>query len=112
MSPGWVARRYRIQAAIEALDRQRESGGEPLDLTGLAVDLGYYDAAHFARDFRAVTGATSVELPAGELTRPAGRRLGAGGPRRLGRHRLLFMALRWVSDGSERYCSYSGVSLA
>jgi AraC-like DNA-binding protein len=58
VSPGWVARRYRIQAAIEALDRQRERGGEPLDLTGLAVDLGYYDAAHFGRDFRAVTGAT------------------------------------------------------
>ena len=59
VSPGWVVRRYRIQAAIEVLDRQRVDSGERVDLTELAVELGYYDAAHFGRDFRAVTGTTA-----------------------------------------------------
>ena len=59
VSPGWVVRRYRIQAAIEVLDRQRADSGRRVDLTELAVELGYYDAAHFGRDFRAVTGSTA-----------------------------------------------------
>jgi AraC-like DNA-binding protein len=59
VSPGWVVRRYRIQAAIEVLDRQRADSDGHVDLTELAVELGYYDAAHFGRDFRAVTGSTA-----------------------------------------------------
>jgi AraC-like DNA-binding protein len=56
VSPKWVTQRYRVQAAIDALDEERTGQGEHLDLTQLALDLGYYDLAHFSRDFRAVTG--------------------------------------------------------
>jgi AraC-like DNA-binding protein len=55
--PKWVARRYRIQAAVEALDAERiDPTASRRDLTALALDLGYYDLAHFSRDFRDVTG--------------------------------------------------------
>lgn len=56
VSPKWVTQRYRVQAAIDALDEERTGQREHLDLTRLALDLGYYDLAHFSRDFRAVTG--------------------------------------------------------
>jgi AraC-like DNA-binding protein len=57
--PKWVARRYRIQAAVEALDAERQDpAATRQDLTALALDLGYYDLAHFSRDFRDVTGVT------------------------------------------------------
>jgi AraC-like DNA-binding protein len=54
-SPKWVIQRYRIQAALDILDAERSSG-ELGDLTQLALDLGYFDHAHFSRDFRNVTG--------------------------------------------------------
>jgi AraC-like DNA-binding protein len=54
-SPKWVIQRYRIQAAMDILDAERSSG-EAGDLTQLALDLGYFDQAHFSRDFRNVTG--------------------------------------------------------
>ena len=56
VSPKWVIQRYRIQAAIDALDEERLGLRGRVDLTQLALDLGYYDSAHFSRDFRTVTG--------------------------------------------------------
>jgi AraC-like DNA-binding protein len=35
---------------------ERLGSGETGDLTQLALDLGYFDHAHFSRDFRNVTG--------------------------------------------------------
>ena len=54
--PKWVVQRYRVQAAIDALDEERLGPSERVDLTRLALELGYYDSAHFSRDFRTVTG--------------------------------------------------------
>jgi transcriptional regulator GlxA family with amidase domain len=57
-SPKWVIRRYRLIEAAEQL-----LGGSPPDsLTKLALELGYYDHAHFTRDFHACIGRTPSEL--------------------------------------------------
>ena len=50
-SPKWVIRRYRLHEAAERL-----AAAEDVDLAALALDLGYFDQAHFARDFRAIVG--------------------------------------------------------
>jgi AraC-like DNA-binding protein len=51
VSPKAVLARYRLQDAAAAID-----AGEVDDLAGLAVSLGWFDQAHFSRDFRAVVG--------------------------------------------------------
>jgi AraC-like DNA-binding protein len=53
VSPAWVIRRYRLQAAAERLAACR-----PADVRGVAGELGYADQAHFIRDFRATIGVT------------------------------------------------------
>jgi AraC-like DNA-binding protein len=56
VGPKWVLRRYRLQEAAEQL-----AAGERSDWTRLALDLGYFDHAHFIRDFRAVVGRSPAE---------------------------------------------------
>ncbi|TQK02716.1 helix-turn-helix domain-containing protein [Herbaspirillum sp. SJZ107] len=51
VSPKWVIRRYRLH---EAADRLAQGGD--LDLSALALDLGYVDQAHFTSDFRRLVG--------------------------------------------------------
>jgi AraC-like DNA-binding protein len=51
VSPKAVLARYRLQDAAAAID-----AGEVDDLAGLATSLGWFDQAHFGRDFRAVVG--------------------------------------------------------
>jgi AraC-like DNA-binding protein len=46
-----VVQRYRLHEAAERL-----AADEQLDLATLAVELGYFDQAHFARDFKAIVG--------------------------------------------------------
>lgn len=53
VSPKAVLARYRLQDAAAAMD-----AGEVDDLAGLAASLGWFDQAHFSRDFRAVVGTT------------------------------------------------------
>jgi AraC-like DNA-binding protein len=52
-SPKWVINRYRIHESLEHL-----ASGRPPDWATLALDLGYFDQAHFIRDFKALVGQT------------------------------------------------------
>jgi AraC-like DNA-binding protein len=53
VSPKSVLARYRLHDAAAAIDT-----GQADDLAGLAVSLGWFDQAHFSRDFRSVVGTT------------------------------------------------------
>lgn len=53
VSPKWVIRRYRVHEALERLD-----AGAAVDLPQLATALGYFDQAHFIRDFKHLVGRT------------------------------------------------------
>ena len=57
VSPSWVIRRYRLHDALERL-----SDNEVLNGAALAKELGYFDQAHFIRDFKAFTGQTPRQL--------------------------------------------------
>ncbi len=56
VSPKWVINRYRLHEALE-----RTAAGEVVDWTNLALDLGYFDQAHFIRDFKKLVGKTPTE---------------------------------------------------
>lgn len=51
VSPKWVIRRFRLHEAADRL-----AHGDDVDLTGLALSLGYFDQAHFTSDFRRLVG--------------------------------------------------------
>lgn len=53
VTPKWVLARYRLQDAAAAIDE-----GTVDDLATLAAELGWFDQAHFSRDFRAAVGTT------------------------------------------------------
>ncbi|WP_176153579.1 AraC family transcriptional regulator [Burkholderia vietnamiensis] len=56
VTPKWVICRYRLHEAADRL-----AGGEPVDLAELAHSLGYFDQAHFTRDFRKLVGKAPAE---------------------------------------------------
>jgi AraC-like DNA-binding protein len=56
VGPKWVLQRYRLHEALEQLH-----AGAATDWGRFALDLGYYDQAHFVRDFRALVGRTPNE---------------------------------------------------
>ncbi len=53
VSPKWVLARYRMHDVVAALDAGHEGS-----LADLAAEHGWYDQAHFTRDFRALVGVT------------------------------------------------------
>jgi AraC-like DNA-binding protein len=57
VSPKWVLQRLRLH---EAAERMLDGG----DWAALALDLGYFDQAHFIKDFKAVTGRSPGEYAA------------------------------------------------
>jgi AraC-like DNA-binding protein len=61
VGPKWVLRRFRLQEAADRLAR-----GEPVDQTELAHALGYYDQAHFVRDFAEAVGSPPGKYAAEE----------------------------------------------
>lgn len=61
LSPAALARVFRIQAALRRL---RSAPDADLGRVGLAA--GYYDHAHFCREFRALTSLTPGEFVAGQ----------------------------------------------
>lgn len=56
ISPKWVIARYRLHEAIAQLQ-----AGVPIPWAQLAQELGYFDQAHFIRDFRALVGRSPAE---------------------------------------------------
>ncbi|MBB4661261.1 AraC family transcriptional regulator [Conexibacter arvalis] len=59
VSPKWVVQRQRLHTAAERI------ADEPgLDLGRLALDLGYFDQAHFINEFKAVVGRPPAEYAA------------------------------------------------
>jgi AraC-like DNA-binding protein len=67
VGPKWVLQRYRLHEALEQID----AAGDP-DWSRFALDLGYYDQAHFLRDFRAVAGRSPARYAAeARALRPA-----------------------------------------
>ncbi|MEO8703607.1 MAG: helix-turn-helix domain-containing protein [Kofleriaceae bacterium] len=53
VSPKWVLQRYRLHEAAARL-----TAADPPTLAALSASLGYFDQAHFTRDFKAVIGAS------------------------------------------------------
>ena len=51
MSPKWVIKIYRLQEAAEQL-----TDGAAVDWAQMALELGYFDQAHFIKDFKAIVG--------------------------------------------------------
>jgi AraC-like DNA-binding protein len=51
VGPKWVISRYRLHEALERLH-----GEAGINFTDLALELGYFDQAHFIRDFRKLVG--------------------------------------------------------
>jgi AraC-like DNA-binding protein len=56
VGPKWVLQRYRLHEALAQLHTSPDT-----DWAGVALGLGYYDQAHFIRDFRALVGRTPAQ---------------------------------------------------
>jgi AraC-like DNA-binding protein len=59
VGPKWVIQRYRIHEAVAQIQ-----SGRPIQLSQLALELGYFDQPHFIRDFTRLVG-----KPPGEYAR-------------------------------------------
>ena len=53
ISAKWIINRYRIHEALEELTLNRT-----IDWAAFAIELGYYDQAHFIKDFKGLIGQT------------------------------------------------------
>ena len=67
VGPKWVLQRYRLHEALAQLH-----AGPDTDWARFALGLGYYDQAHFVRDFRALVGRTPAQYERERRDRPAG----------------------------------------
>jgi AraC-like DNA-binding protein len=54
VTPKWVIKRFRLQEAAERL-----AAGD--DIVQVAVELGYFDQAHFSRDFKGIVGSSPTQ---------------------------------------------------
>jgi len=56
VSPKWVIQRYRLQDAADQLIKNHTT-----DCTDMALRLGYFDLAHFIKDFKTIVGLSPAE---------------------------------------------------
>ncbi|OZB94166.1 helix-turn-helix domain-containing protein [Paenibacillus sp. XY044] len=56
ISPKWMIQRYRLHEAVEKMTNR-----DIPDWSKLALDLGYYDQAHFIKDFKSIIGKSPEE---------------------------------------------------
>lgn len=56
VSPKWVIQRFRLQEAAWRLAKR-----EPVDLAALGYELGFFDQAHFTRNFTKLVGQSPME---------------------------------------------------
>jgi transcriptional regulator GlxA family with amidase domain len=66
LSPKQLAKIVRLQAALKMLEQ-----GHFTSLTALAYENGYFDQAHFIKDFKEFTGLSPKQFFAGNLTMTA-----------------------------------------
>ncbi|WP_117000544.1 helix-turn-helix domain-containing protein [Desertimonas flava] len=59
VGPKWLLARFRLHDAVAAID-QADGAGERIDLADLAASLGWFDQAHFTRDFTAHVGVSPL----------------------------------------------------
>ena len=59
VGPKWVLQRYRLHEAAE-----RIADGEGGDWAAFAIELGYFDQAHFIKDFKTLVGCSPAEYAA------------------------------------------------
>ncbi|MCK6602759.1 MAG: helix-turn-helix domain-containing protein [Bacteroidetes bacterium] len=58
VSPKWVINRYRMHEILALLDEKKE-----VNWTQFALELGYFDQAHFSREFKKMTGYSPGKYP-------------------------------------------------
>lgn len=63
VTPKWVLRRYRLQDGAHLL-----AEGRTADLAALALELGYFDQAHFSNEFTKEIGMPPLEYARASLT--------------------------------------------
>jgi AraC-like DNA-binding protein len=56
VGPKWVINRYRMHEALARMDE-----GNAVDWAALALELGYFDQAHFVRDFKSLVGCSPAQ---------------------------------------------------
>jgi AraC-like DNA-binding protein len=56
VSPKWMIKRYRLHEAMEQL-----ASGDVADWPKMALELGYFDQAHFIKDFKTIVGKSPAE---------------------------------------------------
>jgi AraC-like DNA-binding protein len=61
-SPKWVIKRYRLHEAAQQLET-----GKEINCAKLVYDLGYFDQAHFIKDFKTIIGRTPAEYARNQL---------------------------------------------
>lgn len=67
VSPKWVIQRYRLQDAAVLL-----ASGSSGQLAALAAELGYFDPAHLAQDFRRLFGISPSQYRQSQLSAECG----------------------------------------
>lgn len=60
ISPKWIIKKYRLHEALALLEQG------PVDWSALAHDLGYFDQAHFIKDFKNLIGTVPSAYQAAE----------------------------------------------